>query len=269
MVYSCLLQRETQEAGNLRPSSHGKCNADTLTNVRDCPPECPCPHLLFVVKLFCSHVPTRLSHWGAQMTPTQETDCSKLLVVTNKQILHCALTHDKIHSNNVTHLSTTHKGKFQTQCLKLHWEGWNLCFVFTFGVIVSRVPCLGHCLTTLTVSITGTVMTQPKVPVQLQCVQPSFSVLLSRSVQHSRRKCSKGLCWGENSGEAHLFNMHKSLVQSSELQKYDIEDGQFLKCQNYLALSLWEELVGHIGLEMQHLSSYCLWPSASESNGQG
>lgn len=133
------------------------------------------------------------------LQPKYQIVPSYLSLQTNKYCI-VPLHLIKIHPNNVTHLSTTHKGKFQTQCLNNfpcnHWERWNLCFVFTFGVIVSRAPCLGLCLTTLTVSITGTVMTQPKVPVQLQCVQPSFSVLLSRSVQHSRHKCSAGLCWG-------------------------------------------------------------------------
>lgn len=173
----------------------------------------------------------------------------------------------------MTHLSTTHKGKFQTQCLNNfpcnHWERWNLCFVFTFGVIVSRAPCLGLCLTTLTVSITVLWWHSPK-------SLSSFSASSQAFLFFSAGLCSTlgiNAVWGfagdRTQGKRTSLTHTSHWVQSSELQKCDIEDGQFLKCQNYLVLTLWEELVGYIGLEMQHLSSYCPWPSASESNGQG
>lgn len=65
-------------------------------------------------------------------------------------------------------------------------------------------------------------------------------------------------CWAcagdRTQGKLTCLTRTSHWVQSSELQTYDIEDGQFLKCQNYLVLTLWEELVGHIGLVMQHIS---------------
>lgn len=65
-------------------------------------------------------------------------------------------------------------------------------------------------------------------------------------------------CWAcagdRTQGKHTCLTCTSHWVPSSELQKYNIEDGQFLKCQNYLVFSLWKELVSHIGLEMQHLS---------------
>lgn len=149
------------------------------------------------------------------MTPAQVTDCSKLLVLTNKQILHCALTLDKNPSQQRDSLkyhtqgqvSDTMSEQFPMQSL----GKMESLFCFYFWCDCLQSPLSWPLPHNLDREYHSTVMTQPKVPVQLQCVQPSFSVLLSRSVQHSRRKCSAGLCWGQNSGEAHLFNTHKSL----------------------------------------------------------
>lgn len=76
------------------------------------------------------------------MAPAQVTDCSKLLVLTNKQKkknLHHALTFvlvscffDEIHSNNLPHLGTADKSRLQTQCYinGTEEDGGLFCFFF-------------------------------------------------------------------------------------------------------------------------------------------